>query len=353
MLFTPLGKYRIQSQLRANLFYMIPPITTYKESVNIPEGMSDNRYDLKNLKQALKQPGLFLFELTRAYHKVSLWINRVFYDRISPQGVDIMNRDWDNLIILDACRYDFFQYFNMIDGELSEITSKGSESWEFMEENFVGKSFHDTVYVTANPHSSKLPTETFHSVVNLLESHWVEDESTVLPEDMVAETLRIQEDFPNKRIISHFMQPHYPFIGELGSSVEHRGIRPTGDTSSEKPNPWIQLTLYSGVDAEQTISAYKENHEIAINHAADLVDGLEGKTVVTADHANLLGEWTFPVPKRIFGHPRNFHKRELISVPWLEIDSGTRRKIVSEDPIKREQIEQEIVDKRLQDLGYM
>lgn len=25
-----------------------------------------------------------------------------------PEGIDVMSEDWDNLIILDACRYDTF-----------------------------------------------------------------------------------------------------------------------------------------------------------------------------------------------------------------------------------------------------
>lgn len=41
----------------------------------------------------------------------SLPINHGYYiDRTLPENIDVMATDWDNLLILDACRYDYFEH---------------------------------------------------------------------------------------------------------------------------------------------------------------------------------------------------------------------------------------------------
>jgi len=52
-----------------------------------------------------------------------------------------MQRDWDNLIILDACRYDYFKEYNEISGDLEPVVSKASHSLQFMEKIFQEKNY--------------------------------------------------------------------------------------------------------------------------------------------------------------------------------------------------------------------
>jgi len=40
-----------------------------------------------------------------------------------------------------------------------------------------------------------------------------------------------------------------------------------------------------------------------------------GKSVITSDHMNLLGERLFPVPTKGYVHPIGLHKPELLKVP--------------------------------------
>ena len=58
------------------------------------------------------------------------------------RGKDVVDADWDNLIILDAYRYDDFESVNNLDGELQQIVSKGSDSPMFMEKTFSGRTLH-------------------------------------------------------------------------------------------------------------------------------------------------------------------------------------------------------------------
>ena len=61
------------------------------------------------------------------------------------------SRDWDYLIILDACRYDdFIHVIKELGFDLSnidEFTSLGSDTTKFLMKNFTD----DIVYVSVNP----------------------------------------------------------------------------------------------------------------------------------------------------------------------------------------------------------
>lgn len=293
------------------------------------------------------------YGISNLYTKIALKLNRPVYDIIGSEGEDFISQDWDNLILLDACRYDWFKDMNPIDGKLTKKTSMASESWEFMQKNFMNRSLHDTVYITANPHSNKLPRNTFFAIINLLDTHWSEEKRTVLPSDMVEKTIQVHKEYPNKRLIAHFMQPHYPFIGESGHDINHQGITPMAEMSKQGMNPWSILNNYSAdEDRENILMAYRENHEIALDNAEKLVKSLPGKTVVSSDHSNLIGELVLPIPKKLYGHPRHFRKSELTTVPWLEVKSGDRRTIESGTPIQNPLLDKDMVKSRLRDLGY-
>ncbi|SIQ73015.1 hypothetical protein SAMN05421858_0218 [Haladaptatus litoreus] len=312
------------------------------------------RYSLQNARRVLENPSLLRGELRRLRKdalNANAYVSRLLND---DDRVDVMAEDWDNLVILDACRYDMFAAKANIGDRVTSKLSPGSESWEFMQESFVGKEFHDTVYVTSNPHAYKLPDGTFHAVINLLDDHWDDTFRTVMPETMVEQTLAAFEQYPDKRIITHFMQPHFPFIGEKGRKFGHAGIEMQLDDEehSDEPHPWNAL-LYGETDNEsEIIEAYVENLNVTLPHVEKLVDELPGKSVITADHGNLIGERTYPIPIRTFGHPGGLHKRELIEVPWAEIDSEERRKITAEPPKTSEAIDDDVIEDRLRNLGY-
>lgn len=83
----------------------------------------------------------------------------------------------------------------------------------------------------------------------------------------------------------------------------------------------------------------------------ELIDEVSGKTVMTADHANLIGERGFPIPIQMYGHPENFAHPHLLTVPWIEV-SGDRRNISKDDPLVTESIDESVIEKRLSSLGY-
>ena len=54
---------------------------------------------------------------TKSIAGYKIFSSEADYKRIvGNKGVHIMREDWDNLIILDACRYDMFEKVNSIKG---------------------------------------------------------------------------------------------------------------------------------------------------------------------------------------------------------------------------------------------
>lgn len=281
-------------------------------------------------------------------------------------GIAVVDEDWDNLLILDACRYDMFADDNTIEGELSSRISRGSNTQEFLERNFGDGEFHDIVYVTANPQVDVRLDAPFHAVVSVWRDAWDDEFNTVLPEAMVEATLRAQEKYPNKRIISHFVQPHYPFVGERGQALfeKQAGIElsrrmATGEAAeSDHLNVW-DLLQRGEVDERDVWEAYRENLRVVLPAVQRLVDELSGRTVVTADHGNLVGEYPHPcpVPLKMYGHPPGVYAENLVKVPWLVVEGQKRRTVVAEAATARAtQSTDEDVDEataRLRDLGYL
>ncbi len=307
------------------------------------------RYTLENISKVLKKPGYVGWEL-----------QRILFDlRYGNNAVDVMKRDWDNLILLDACRYDTFVDQNTIPGELTSIISHGGQSWEFMQGNFVGEQFHDTVYVTANPHTGKLDDDVFHAVEPLHLKRWSDRYQTVLPSDVNEAALEIHKQYPNKRLIIHFMQPYRPYLGTTAEELQkehnisgYNRHLAHSDTSPDTPT-YSTLIKQGEISIKKTRRAYRETLDIVLDYVETLVEQLSGKTVISSDHGEILGENIIPFTTPKYGHSHQYiRNKTLYQVPWLVIPTNERRQLVEDDPLGFERGSSEIVEDRLQSLGY-
>ena len=262
-------------------------------------------------------------------------------------GVKLMERDWDNLIILDACRYDLFAECSSLPGNLSKVVSAGSHTVEFLRANFDGRKFPDTVYVTATPQFEKEEmSDRFAYVEHVWRDGWDENLRTIPPRTVAERTSEVVERFPKKRVIAHFVQPHYPFIGETGRELEETIQAKTGLEPNERDDLSIWDQLEAGKIDEDTIwNAYRENLELTVPTVRKLCEELPGKTVVTSDHGNSFGRWG------LYGHPSRKFIGELVNVPWLEFPVSERREIVSGE-LSQSDASDASVEERLRSLGY-
>jgi len=288
------------------------------------------------------------------------------YELNKDRGMAVMEEDWDTLVVLDACRYDMFADLNTIEGDLERRYSKGSCTPDFLRENFTEGEFHDTVYVTANPMYLDGEFEEydiagrFHDTVDVWRTDWDEEHGTIRPAPVAEAAIDAFDRYPNKRHVVHFMQPHRPFIGDIGRRIEGQSgmatrdrvldASPTDDGGGERA--W-KLVEDDEVSVERAWEAYRENLELVLPHARAVVDHHDGRRVVTSDHGNLVDEPVWPFLEPWSGHPPRTWTEELVAVPWLVVDGEARRTVTAEPPVADERPDESAdVAERLRDLGY-
>jgi hypothetical protein len=327
--------------------------------------------------------------------------------------IRIMEEQWDYLIILDACRYDYFEsvwkkYFKG-DGDLTKVISVGSSTREWRDESFQNY-YGDVCYISANPYiNSIVPVKGFsgsrhfHKVYDLWKEGWDEKRGTVLPEtvtNMAADIINRNRD---KRTIIHYLQPHQPYLDpavnmpgfllpdfESGRIVEwsHRskitervagiftlvlnkieifGNRPCWTVREflhVRPVNAMEMTrrIYGKAGLRET---YKRNLEIVVVEVLRLLNDLSGKIVITSDHGELLGEG------RCYGHWKGSSNPYLIEIPWLILrkqsdsmptlnpkrrkEKGEMKDMEQEAFVgeKTDEKNQGKIMKKLRDLGYL
>lgn len=317
--------------------------------------------------------------------------------------IDIPNAKWDYLVILDACRFDYFekcyqQYLPK--GTLERIYSPGSCTNQWRDITFPDMYDYIT-YISANPQINRKQAvygytagEHFSHIYELWQSGWLEDKGTVAPDFVTDETLKCIGDIQTPKTIIHYMQPHAPYFCLQESSVGytkgnvHNGpsdiVSENVDTSSTRfklkmicynnllkcfkhnhllgnhPDwqlrKWLNLPVKApmeGVlryhDVETLRMAYQDNLEMVLKETARLISYLKGTIIVTSDHGELLGE------DNSFSHPIDSAHPILREVPWYTItqtDAKAIPRMQSEE--KPQSNEKEMVLKdRLQSLGYM
>ena len=300
-------------------------------------------------------------------NRINNRINKPFQQQIYPtysDAIQVMKEDWDNLIILDGCRADVFEEVVSIDqfDDYRRVKSLGGATGEWSSRNFADGEYGDTVYINGNPNPSRLAGDSFHHMEEVWRYSFDDEKLTVLPKDIITESKHALTEYPNKRFIIHFMQPHRPFLNtedlqfsSWAPDIEDGKIKGTtqGSTDHDGPDkPWDALE-HGLVDKETLWEAYRRNLEFVYEKAGKFWEELSGKTVITSDHGNLVGERDFPVPVRQFGHSGGSRHPNLITVPWAIYNKGNRREIKKEEMNSESQATKSELKQRLQDLGYV
>jgi hypothetical protein len=286
-------------------------------------------------------------EVNRQYYALR---NQLGYN---DTGVDIFTKDWDNLVILDACRYDAFAARSELPGTLEARRSRGAMTQEWLRANFAGRDLTNTVYVSANGqfvHLDGLGAR-LHAFIGVWGNDFKPSEgdpSTLAsPETVTEHALDVADEYPNKRLLIHYIQPHHPYIGPTGRAQIDPNITLSDIPSEIRANPAVSRRVIR--------KAYIENLDIVLEEVEELLDSLPGKTVVSADHGELLGERLPPLLLSEYGHPRGVYHEKLVTVPWLTHTNGDRKEIIAEEPEQTggdETFDERDVEQHLEDLGY-
>jgi len=148
--------------------------------------------------------------------ETSHYILQFYYGIIRGNaGIYVVEEDWDTLIILDACRYDVLR--EVMGADIDYRVSRGSSTLEWVRENFTDWKSDDIVYVTANPWVNRLAADSFHRIIPVWKDGWDDKLDTVHPKTMTEYAKKAAKEYPDKRLIVHYMQPHQPYIVEKWS----------------------------------------------------------------------------------------------------------------------------------------
>lgn len=214
--------------------------------------------------------------------------------------------DWDNLIILDACRYDI--YNEITDRGIGKRITLGSTSSQYFGKTYDEGDFSDVVCITGNGFGSDEMLskyagreKVFYEKYDTFDTDWDEESNIIPGQAIVRDALNAEKLFPEKRKVIHFMQPHDPFVNfdYMDDVSEGSNIKNEYD-----------LAHLGRLTDEQILEAYKDNLRYVLDYVEELVEKMDGKTVVTADHGELLGE------QGMYRHPKGMSAKQLREVPW-------------------------------------
>jgi hypothetical protein len=288
-----------------------------------------------------------------------------------------MDEEWDFLIVLDACRYDYFlkTYKDFFDGELKKIYSPGSSTPEWCINTFI-KRYDDVVYVSSNPHiNSKFEFKGFNSkehffkIIDVWDWGWNKNLGTVHPKTVNGSVKIYLKKFSDKRFIIHYMQPHEPYIGDnfkaIGFNPNQIKTNPKSlDTIRKRKNiirtiesilkrlgiikfldnhnvfignfgwkmrEFLNLPPSSPMDSVRRAAGdiglrkvYLENLKLVLKYVRELIKDLQGTIIITSDHGELLGE--YGAFQHGAGRARSHEILHsiLLEIPWLKIEKNLK-----------------------------
>lgn len=308
-----------------------------------------------------------------------------------PLGTNIYDREWDVLVLLDACRFDAllsvaneYDFLNPMTIDL--IGSPGSTSMEWMLKTFTEAYRADierTRYLSTNGHlgqfaGASTPYLSFSQVneTRVANADWVDRvlrgplaermavaESdfaavehlyhlsernpyghTPLPDDVTDRAIQAGREHDPDRLIIHYMQPHAPYL---------KGAIDRGYIEDYESSPFEALR--NGIPFNLVWDAYIENLRLVLDSVSRLLRNLDADTVaITADHGDCFGELGF-----LYSHPAGVPHPDLKGVPWVETtarDTGTYEPDVrdeGESVVDEDEEMEAHVKKQLEELGYL
>ncbi|WP_435097457.1 hypothetical protein [Halarchaeum sp. P4] len=260
---------------------------------------------------------------------------------------DVFARDWDALVVLDACRADLMAAvvddYDWLTHEGS-VQSAGATSSEWLTETFgplPAETLADVGYVTGNPYSDEyVEHESFAFVDEVWEYGWDDDLGTVPARPITDRAIAASRERDVERLVVHYMQPHFPCVpagdGD-GIALERFG--------KESLSVWEELR-FGWRDPEDVWADYLENLRYVLDEVRLLVENIDAERVaVTADHGNALGE------RHLYGHVGGVSTPELREVPWCIAEASDTG---SHEPAnyENEAVSDGGVVSRLEALGY-
>ncbi|MDZ7730952.1 MAG: hypothetical protein U5K37_08635 [Natrialbaceae archaeon] len=197
------------------------------------------------------------------------------------QTTSIWDKDWDLLVILDACRpewvktvEDDYEYIDNVD----TIHSVGSHSKEWILNTFddrYSSEMKETIYITGN-HYGDLINESKLAAFESAQDYgeWAYDSASP-PANVVTDlAVNASRNSDWERCIVHYMQPHKPFISKTSSrddiSVQDWSI-------AYKP---YRMVFDGRISKDELIEGFISNLQYVLDEVTILLENIEAPTAI-------------------------------------------------------------------------
>lgn len=289
----------------------------------------------------IRKGSRFAYESTfRAYHSLT---------GATDRGENIYDRDWDTLVILDACRVDLmndvrddYPFIENVD----TFTTLSSYSLGWMQRTFTDEyadEMRRTAYVTGNPFTQALfDGEEFLFLDEVWRYGWDDSVGSIPPRPITDRAISVAREHDPDRLIIHYMQPHVPFITNPELNFQRTSPDGWGEAASE--TIWDHVRS-GAITHDEMWDGYLNNLRHVLDDVSVLLENIDAETVVlTADHGNAVGEY------ELYGHPRGIAIDALRVVPWIRTTASDTG---SHTPEEYQTATTGDVQEKLRSLGYL
>jgi len=231
---------------------------------------------------------------------------------LNPKPISYLEPcDW--LIILDACRYDFFvKLWNK--GRTEPRLSLGSCTMETLNQM---PRIPDSILITGHPFPLRMKDK-FTEIIDV----GFDFNLSTSPPHYITNYLKNNLTYVNqfKRKILWFLQPHHPYIGETKLDVR---IYEDAETGKMTPEEKTQQLLMKAKQEGILEKAYEDNLKLVLSEIEKILPMIRGRIIITSDHGEGLGKPLRPKDQPIFSHPPEREEYEVRLIPYCIIDKPT------------------------------
>jgi hypothetical protein len=280
------------------------------------------------------------------------WLNKLWHRHVTPpiEGVNIFQKDWNLLIILDGCDPTWIQQISddtewlPDSGDQKTLMSVGSTSREWYSKTLgecSHRSLSETAIISANPLAKEFIPDEIGMYEDL--SAWAWDESLdIVPAHTVTDTaIKLGRETDYEQYVVHYMQPHIPFLKTKDGRRDV--VKSLG--YSDCWNAWYD-TMKGNMSSDELKCHYQNNLKYVLPEVQILINNFAApKTIISSDHSNAVGQ------KYMYGHPGYVQMLILREVPYIIISAEDEQLI--EPSIDRHAADNLQRKKQLDSLGYL